>query len=134
MRKVADVMKRGEVITVPVGTPVTDLVALLEEKLISGVPVVDRQGKMLGVISRTDVVGRLFRDGRIEHLHVEDVMTPFVFRVTPHDPLDRLVDIMLSARIHRVVVTLEDHPVGILTTLDLLAEYQRLLTADPATV
>jgi len=130
MRKVADILKCSTVHTVPVGTPLAHVVAMFEERLISGAPVVDSTGKMLGLVSRTDVIGRLFRQGSIDHAHVEDVMTPFVFRVTPHDPLERLVDIMLSARIHRVVVTLEDRPVGIVTTLDLLADYQRMLGQD----
>ena len=130
MRIVADVMKNSQVITIPVGTKVSDVIALFEERFISGAPVVDQEGKMLGIISRTDVIGRLFRQGSIEQTHVEDVMTPFVFRVTPHDPLERLVELMLGARIHRVVVTLEERPVGIVTTLDLLADYQRLLMAS----
>lgn len=131
MRKVADILKSTQVHTVAVGTPLTEVVAMLEERFISGAPVVDHEGKMVGLISRTDVIGRLFRQGSIDKVKVEDVMTPFIFRVTPHDPLERLVDIMLSARIHRVVVTLEDRPVGIVTTLDLLSDYQRLLEREP---
>ena len=120
-------MNTKPVITIPVGTRVSELIALLEERFISGAPVVDKEGKMLGMVSKTDIVGQLFRAGTIQLSYAEDVMTPFVFKVTPHDPLERLVDIMLASRIHRIVVTLEDRPVGIVTTLDLLADYQRLL-------
>ena len=130
MKTVADILKCTQVITVALGAPLHDVVSLFEEKLISGAPVVDAEGKMVGIVTRTDVISRLFREGSIVTAKAEDVMTPFVFRVTPHDPLTRLLEIMLSARIHRVVVTLEERPVGMVTTLDLLAGYHALLEAE----
>ena len=130
MKTVADVLKSTQVITVSAAAPLHDVVSLFEEKLISGAPVVDDEGRMVGIVTRTDVISRLFREGSITSTRVQDVMTPFVFRVTPHDPLTRLLEIMLSARIHRVVVTLDERPVGMVTTLDLLAGYQALLEAE----
>ena len=53
--KVSDVMTRGA-ISVPPETPLRDLARLLSEERISGVPVVDADGRCLGVVSEADVL------------------------------------------------------------------------------
>lgn len=45
-----------EVISVRSGTPVSDLARVLDEEGISGVPVLDSAGSVVGVVSRTDLV------------------------------------------------------------------------------
>ncbi|OGW81474.1 MAG: hypothetical protein A3J12_06835 [Omnitrophica bacterium RIFCSPLOWO2_02_FULL_44_11] len=50
-----DVMKTG-VITVPSNTNVLDLIKLFQTQLISGAPVVDPGGKIVGVVSATDII------------------------------------------------------------------------------
>jgi len=53
--KVRDIMQT-EVITVGPDTSVRELADLLAEKKISGVPVVDGQGNLLGVVSEADII------------------------------------------------------------------------------
>lgn len=53
--KVKDIMQT-EVITVGPDTTVRELADLLAEKKISGVPVVDEQGKLLGMVSEADII------------------------------------------------------------------------------
>jgi CBS domain-containing protein len=55
MRIVRDIMQT-EIIAVRNGTTVRELVQILDEEGISGVPVLDSDNKILGVVSRTDVV------------------------------------------------------------------------------
>jgi len=55
MRTVRDIMQPN-VISVRSGTPVADLARLLDEEEISGVPVLDSSGAVIGVVSRTDLV------------------------------------------------------------------------------
>jgi CBS domain-containing protein len=55
MRTVRDIMQ-SKVISVVSGTSAQALVQLLDREGISGVPVVDPTGRVLGVISRTDVL------------------------------------------------------------------------------
>jgi CBS domain-containing protein len=61
MRTVRDIM-REKVITVRGGSSVQDLVQLLDDEGISGVPVLDSSGRVIGVVSRTDVVRYAARD------------------------------------------------------------------------
>jgi len=60
MATVGDIMRR-EVITIRRGASVGDLARLLDREEISGVPVVDPDGTVLGVISRSDLVRALAR-------------------------------------------------------------------------
>jgi len=55
MLKVRDIMK-SEVLTVTADTPVRRLTRLLTNEEISGAPVVAADGRLLGVVSATDVV------------------------------------------------------------------------------
>ena len=52
---VADVMSR-DVITVQPQTPLNQAIQILAERRITGLPVVDDAGKLVGVISETDLM------------------------------------------------------------------------------
>ncbi|MBI5570559.1 MAG: CBS domain-containing protein [Desulfomonile tiedjei] len=55
MPKVADIMSR-EVITVTPETSLRDLAQILSEKHINGVPVLDDEGDVIGVVCESDLV------------------------------------------------------------------------------
>lgn len=55
MTKVADIMTR-DVITVTPETPIRDLAQIISEKHINGVPVVDEEGEVLGVVCESDLI------------------------------------------------------------------------------
>ena len=54
-KTVADVMSR-DLITVKPQTPIKEAIKILAEQRISGLPVVDDAGKLVGVISETDLL------------------------------------------------------------------------------
>lgn len=64
MRIVRDIMQT-DIISVRKGTSVQELVQILDEEGISGVPVLDPAGSVLGVVSRTDVVRLAAREPEI---------------------------------------------------------------------
>jgi CBS domain-containing protein len=148
----ADVMNR-EVLTVRESKTVEELAAFLSEKEISGVPVVDRRGKLVGVVSVTDIVeqrsldeGAAARaadeaweeDRRIQvpgplrkkggAVLVRDIMTPTVYTIPGETTVAEAARTMIAGRIHRLFVTSGGHVAGIVTTLDLL----RLLVEEQA--
>jgi CBS domain-containing protein len=139
----ADVMT-PEPVCIDPGDSARSLGRLLAEHDISGVPVVDANGRAIGIVSRRDLLRRSF-DGTgnrppaflFETLAetgvevgefadedlptVEDLMTPEPACVPPDMPVTDLARLMSERRIHRVIVT--DRvgiPVGIVTSLDLL--------------
>lgn len=147
MLKVAEVMQ-DKVVTISYEASVRELSKLLEEKGISGVPVVDADGRLVGVASRTDIGSGLtnpplaseedeepgsFYDEERDDLRgfaqarVGDIMTEHVVTVDPEDPVSRLIDIMDRDQIHRVFVTRGDEVVGVVSTMDLVRAFKRQL-------
>jgi CBS domain-containing protein len=72
-RKVADVMTR-DVLSVAADAPLTDIVALMEEHRVKGVPVLDGV-RVVGVVSRADLLRALSVAARERHETVADDRT-----------------------------------------------------------
>jgi len=151
-----DVMN-PEVLTARVDMTVRELAAFLTENQISGAPVVDLEGRLVGVVSVTDVAENdaerpdlagdpsIPTDVRgwenrmdvedVRALHIEtddllvrDIMTPTVYTVPEDTPVARIAQAMVAGRIHRVLVTHRGRAVGMVTSLDLVG----LLAGDGA--
>lgn len=92
--------------------------ALLRERHIGGVPVVDADGRPVGVISKTDLLRVWEETGRLEGV-VADAMTPAAFCVREHVLLTQAAALMAYEGVHRVPVVSDDGAVvGILSPLD----------------
>jgi CBS domain-containing protein len=133
-----------EVKVIPQDMPLPAAARLLCEAHISGAPVVDNDGRCIGVLSATDFVHRARDEGsraapglpqpgfcsdwqmvdvdRLPEDQVRRHMTPGPVTVSPTEPVTEVARIMLEAHIHRVVVVdLMRRPVGVVTSTDLLA-------------
>lgn len=112
------------VITVDLGTSVGDVADLLDERKIGGALVVDLAKTAVGVVSKTDLAHQVaeerFGGPPAADVRVEDVMTSRVFSVEASTPLREVARVMTERQVHRLFVTREGEPVGIITTLDLL--------------
>lgn len=64
MRTVRDIMN-PDLVSVRTGTSVQELVHLLDEAGVSGVPVLDPAGRVAGVVSRTDVIRHAAREPEV---------------------------------------------------------------------
>jgi CBS-domain-containing membrane protein len=92
----------------------------LHEAGISGAPVLDDRGRLVGVISLADLADprrRTVDNGGL----VVDAMTRVVYAVRPDDPVSVAMRLMLDERIHRVVVVDDDAAVvGLVVPMDIL--------------
>jgi CBS domain-containing protein len=146
-----EVMHRSP-ITVEPSMSLRELARLLIDNHISGVPVTDRHGKLLGVVSQTDLVRRdremkpsseipsFYHNGEKEaytsgfqiedpdYTRVADVMTPAVLCADEDAPVEDVARLMLSKHIHRVVITKDGRLTGIVTSMDML---RALLSLTP---
>jgi CBS domain-containing protein len=113
-----EVMTR-DVVCVRPDLPLFALAALLLERGVGGAPVVDGDGRPIGVISKTDVVrARCERDDD-EVVTVAEVMMPIAFTLEETSPVEQAAALMALERVHRVpVVDADGRVVGILTALD----------------
>lgn len=131
--KAKDVMTHP-VVCVNLRTPTEELSRLLIEKNLSGTPVVDEGGRLVGIVSKTDILeSHLLPEEYLESLtlhkgYVEDIMVPMVSSVFEEDSIDQVIKLMWDERIRRVVVTDRERKViGIITPMDILKYIVRRL-------
>jgi CBS domain-containing protein len=143
-----DVMTRN-VLKVKEEMTVHELATFLTENEITGAPVENQNGKLVGVVSIWDIAlteaeqatievehshssiysdtkKRLNREEALtlhiedEGLQVKDIMTPVAYSVPEDTPVCEIAKTMIAGRVHRLLVTKNNHMVGIVTTMDLL--------------
>ncbi len=150
--KVADVMTT-RAITVRPETSVGDAARLMLQDGISGLPVVDAAGTVVGIVTEGDLLRRaetgterrrprwlefLIGPGRLAEEYVrahsrrvEEVMTTDVVTVSPDTVLEDVVALMERRRIKRLPVLEEGHLVGIVSRANLLHALARLAPTAP---
>jgi CBS domain-containing protein len=135
----SDVMSR-EVEAIPREMPLRAAAHLLSQAHISGAPVVDAEGKCVGVLSATDFVRwaeepalaasrgcahatwQVLDYDLIPAEEVSAYMTADPIVVPPHTKIANLAQMMLDAHIHRIIVVDQrQRPIGIVSTTDIVA-------------
>lgn len=155
-RFTAENLMTKDVLSVHQDLGVRELATFLAENEITGVPVVDDEDQLVGVVTATDVAekSRLELDFSTDHsdprfsvrefsdqidieemkgLHIEnedilvrDIMTPAVLSVGARTPVSEIAREMVSGHVHRLFVTRGGKVVGIVSALDLV----KLLISD----
>jgi len=150
-----DLMQSG-VISVDPEASLLDVHRLFAEEEISGAPVVDEQGELVGVISASDLVravdaerdtarveANYFRDllpysapdwsggpenfqDRLAELRVSDAMTSEVLTLAPETPAPAIARALRERHIHRVFVADGSRLLGIISAFDLLRVIETL--------
>jgi len=119
----------GEVMTphvvcVAPDVSIESLMALLVERGISGVPVVNERGLPVGMVSKTDIVRHLYEDGNTQtsdSTTVGDLMLPLAFTLLESAPLSHAAALMAWEGVHRIPICSDaGDVVGILSALDLV--------------
>jgi CBS domain-containing protein len=140
--KAADVMTRGA-LTVTAESTVEDAARLMLSHRISGLPVVDESGALVGMLTEGDLLRRaeigterrhsrwvelLLGPGRLARDYVQTragmvgtIMTREVVSITPDAPLDAAVALMEKHRVKRLPVLEDGRLVGILSRANLIA-------------
>jgi len=122
MLKVEDVMTR-DVVTVAPDLGVEDVMWELASKGVSGAPVRDATGHVLGLVTKSDIADPR-RPSRVLDATAQEIMTPLVFAVSPDDSLMDAAKRMIETGNHRlVVVSADGRVVGILSTIDVLRAF-----------
>ena len=124
--RVAELMQT-EVQTVLPDAVLNEVAVTLADYRISGLPVVDGSGRLIGVISTTDIVtaeeetdDRASRDALFERTLVQDLMTPRPLTISPEAEVREAARQMLQSDVHRLFVTDGERLVGVISTTDIM--------------
>jgi CBS domain-containing protein len=124
--KVADIMQTT-LETIRADDSVADAVVTIAEQHVSGLPVVDERGRLVGVISSTDVLQLLSEVDDAERRSdvlgatlVREVMTAKPVTVEPDADVHAAAQQMLYGEIHRLFVEYDGALVGVLSQSDIV--------------
>lgn len=119
-----------EPVVVAVDAPIEEAQRLILDCQVSGLPVVDQHGALVGVVSQTDFMHLGDPDVRylIHHkpsgIKVGEVMSRPAVEVTVSTSLAEAARTMVDQRVHRVVVVDDrQRPVGVLSAMDYVTLY-----------
>lgn len=144
MLKAKDIMCPN-VVTVSPDTGITETVAILLEKRINGLPVVDKKGRLQGIICQSDLIAQQKRVPipsvfallggiiplqsprdiekeveKIAAIRVSQAMTPNPVTVSPETPLEDIATLMVEKKYHTLPVVEDGKLVGIIGKEDVL--------------
>ncbi len=134
-----------EVISINKDARIEEAANIMVEKSIGGLPVVDNEGSLVGIITEKDIIGRhkkimplpyidvlgafiyLEDPGRANEelkkalaINVEEVMTTPVTSVSPEDDIDLVMQLIVAEGINRIPVEEDGKLVGVIARNDVL--------------
>lgn len=136
-----------EALVIQDSIPVHRMAQLFAKHEITGAPVINEHGKLVGVVSMSDLWRKRggsdgkhdyylnpswgsvdLPDGH-EETKVSDIMTNLIICADEDDDIERAADLMVIHGIHRVVVTKDEKVVGVITSTDLVREFRDRMKA-----
>ena len=147
MSKTARDIMTPHIKSVPESWPMQKFGHFLTENGITGSPVVDDLGEIVGIATLTDIAdfhlnnvdpahetdmsqdeqkeARRLRQSLFEEMvnmpvEVRDIMTPILVSVSEDTPTKEIARRMMEEHLHRIFVKSDSHVVGIITTFDIL--------------
>jgi CBS domain-containing protein len=124
--KVSELMQT-HVRTVTPDALVSEVVVSLADGHVSALPVVDGGGRMLGVVSSTDVLtaeaeatDQRARTELVDETEVQEIMTVPARTITPDADVREAARQMLYGDVHRLFVAVDDRLLGVISTTDIV--------------
>ncbi|MBK9034915.1 MAG: CBS domain-containing protein [Myxococcales bacterium] len=139
-----DVMGRDPV-TVAADTPLLDVLHLMVVAQIGGVAVVGDRGAVVGVITAADLLRAVDQvsdddldelptgagEESLSALRAADILSPEPIWVAPDTPAATIARLMRARGVHRVLVGVDGHLEGIVTTFDLIGLLDMTIAPAP---
>jgi CBS domain-containing protein len=136
--KIEEVMSR-DVVTVTPDASLKAVAGILIERGISGLPVCDAEGRVLGVVSEGDLLfkeqgrdlrrgalfGRMAAEAKSDARTAGDAMSAPPIVIEPRRPVSEAARLMLQHQVKRLPVISEGRLVGIVTRADLVRAFHR---------
>lgn len=115
--RVHEAVREQSITRIPEHMPFGDLVKTVTRSGASHFPVVDRDGRMIGIVSINDIRSVLFEETIDQLIVARDVATPNVVRVHWNDTLQQALDKMAAINVDELPVAREETPDEIVTMI-----------------
>ncbi len=112
-----DIMTK-DIITVEPTMTIKKLAMTLIKNQISGAPVTGKNGRIIGVVSEADIVGKKGKD-------VRAIMSKKIISVQEETAVEEIAQLMTTHKIKRVPVMHDDEVVGIVSRADIVSAIAR---------
>jgi acetoin utilization protein AcuB len=132
------------VMTIHPEMPMQDALNLMHKEHIRRLPVVDKRGKLIGIVSERDLLHASPSDATslsvwelnylLSKITVDRIMTKEVITIAGDTPIEEAALIMADSKIGGLPVVRDGHVVGIITETDLFKVFLELLGARNAGV
>jgi CBS domain-containing protein len=116
-----------DLVTVRPDASIEEAIEILLNQSISGLPVTDEDGRLVGVITEFALLAITY-DKRVKNHTVSQHMTREVITVDVNDPISRIADLCIVHRVRRVPVMQDGRLIGVIARRDVL----RALVESPA--
>lgn len=134
----AKTIMKTDLITVKKETPIYDAIELISENKITGLPVVDDDMRLVGVVSEKDVLSllndldnlMLVDELKDSVASVDDFMTKKVVSFDENDDLFDICDVLIENNFRRVPITAKGRLIGLITRADIVAYILTLKCKD----
>lgn len=138
-----------DLVSIKENTSIRDAIKILSNNDISGLPILDQDGSLVGVVSKADIIEKesshafytfpfredielkCLEDSKFFDDAVSTIMSKDLFTIEPDATVAEMAKIMYEKKIHRLLVSEYNKLVGIVTTFDVL---KLLATSDESVV
>jgi CBS domain-containing protein len=107
-----EIMTKPVIAVTPL-TPVKSLAKLLTKNHISGAPVLDESGRLIGIVSERDLLSK-------RGSQVKSIMTEKVVRVTEDTSVEEIASLMTTQNVKRLPVMRGQQLAGIVSRADII--------------
>jgi predicted transcriptional regulator len=109
----------SNVVTVSANSTVKEAIEILLEEKISGLPVIDDYGRLIGIVTEFALLAIAYDEG-VRQEKVLKHMTTDLIMVEPEDSIRTVADMCIMHRVRRLPVVKQGHLVGLIARRDVL--------------
>jgi CBS domain-containing protein len=118
MLSVKDIMTH-EIVTISPEAPIREATDKLLEHRVSGLPVVDKAGNLVGILTEFALLAIAY-DNNVSDDFVAEHMTTDVLTISSSDPVNKVADAFILHRVRRLPVMENGRLVGLVARRDVL--------------
>jgi len=112
----------AKVVVVSPGTSLAEAARLFAQGEISGLPVIDADGQVVGIVTESDLLNALLGPTAVE-TPIRTMMTTPVVTVDEFTPADTIIRLLRERGFHHLPVTRQGEVVGLITPQDVIRHF-----------